>query len=789
MTDCVIDVALLATGSFSANSINPSCFTNPAATVSANTFWTPLSTKYLEANSQNNYVVNSSPEGNMRDVELTTWTRQGYVYLKLDVNGKAVYFFHNGNTANGTLEIGIVTGLNQSSYPGGTYYKLYSNTNLVGSVSGYNKTNTTGAYFTFGVSGVDVYVGFNGTEFCRFKDYFHLGVAGVVALKAATGNGFRAITLHPLSASIFSTSTVLDMRDFNMRAIQTTGSASAGSSSLVVASAAGFQVGDWVIVEIGHEVGAGARGTIGVGGQWPALTYANTTVMNADTSQPVNTFGWTQSDGLVRRWTGSSWTTSFQNYYTAKAIPWSLHGRITNIAGTTLTLDTAATAATTNANVYLDNQPYINYITAQQHDAIGVFQSLLPITPVGLTVVFPAGAYAGSGRILVQAKDHWIFRGAGQAQTTLVAPDGVYPLSFYLNEYIPSSTYDGHTLFDFTLQSNWGLDKYGLSVMGWTKVPGSLTVAGLTVDQNDVNDSSVITQTNMPQGLMYVPGLLASACSDVTFQDITVDDVSQKAFAADFSNNVWAYRCTNNQNSILQVYVQWQFQWSNTTGGGCVDCKVDSVALVPGFESFKAVDHQMIRPVSVNAEFSQNNSQGWLIQDASITITPASSLPPDSSPSTPLVNINTNFGDDNVASGGTIKNININVLGYIDSNNDVPIGIIVNASNPNVTINGGSYVAPDYAAPSTTPGPMGIVSTGPNTSVNCFRSTGVIAAVPPPDSNHANIGIADGSVTNSVALIIVAPTQSGNAAAGPLPAICNAVPVPRRHPKYNLVIA
>ncbi len=218
-----------------------------------------------------------------------------------------------------------------------------------------------------------------------------------------------------------------------------------------------------------------------------------------------------------------------------------------------------------------------------------------------------------------------------------------------------------------------------------------------------------------------------------------------------------------------------------------MDCTLNSIALVAGFESFGAVGHQMIRPVSVNGSFSQNNSQGWLIQDAVVTITAASALPPDWSPYNPLVNINTNIGGDNVAAGGIIKNININVQGYIDTDNDIPVGIIVNADNPNVTISGGTYTAPNYASPSLLPGPVGVASTGVNTNVGCFKCVGTLS-VGPPGVSHANIGVADGSVKNSVGLVIVAPTQSGNAAAGPLPAICNAVPVPRRHPKYNLVI-
>src|SRR5262249_5507276 len=144
-------------------------------------------------------------------------------------------------------------------------------------------------------------------------------------------------------------------------------------------------------------------------------------------------------------------------------------------------------------------------------------------------------------------------------------------------------------------------------------------------------------------------------------QDVTINDVSQKAVGVNFASNVWAYRVTNNQNSVLQDYLQWQFGWAGTAGGGCVDCRVNSVALVQGFESFNSTNHQFIRPVGINAGFAQNNAGGWLIQDAKITIAAAATLPPAWSKYNPLVNINSNIGSSNVGSGGTISNMNINV--------------------------------------------------------------------------------------------------------------------------------
>src|SRR5262249_43624431 len=153
--------------------------------------------------------------------------------------------------------------------------------------------------------------------------------------------------------------------------------------------------------------GAGVRGTTGVGGQWPTKTYSDATAMNADHGQALNTFAWTQSDGVVYQWNGTTWTTSFNTtYYVAKAIPLALHGRITAISNDkkTLTLDSSASVTATNANVYLDNQPYVNYLTGNQKSAPGFYADLTPITPANVTITFPSGKFWASGLIVIDAQ-------------------------------------------------------------------------------------------------------------------------------------------------------------------------------------------------------------------------------------------------------------------------------------------------------------------------------------------------------------------------------------------------
>ncbi len=82
----------------------------------------------------------------------------------------------------------------------------------------------------------------------------------------------------------------------------TTGTISGASNSLVVSSNPGFQIGDAIIVETGGEAGLGARGTKGVGGTWPTLSYANAAAMNADTSKPDGQHAWLLDTGDVYFW-------------------------------------------------------------------------------------------------------------------------------------------------------------------------------------------------------------------------------------------------------------------------------------------------------------------------------------------------------------------------------------------------------------------------------------------------------------------------------------------------------
>ena len=96
-------------------------------------------------------------------------------------------------------------------------------------------------------------------------------------------------------------------RATNLPQVVTTGSIAAESNQLTVSSASGFNVGDWVIVEIGKEAGQGQRGTRGVGGTWPSKSYPTEAQLLADKSQPNRQFAWAEDTGYVFWWLDGQW--------------------------------------------------------------------------------------------------------------------------------------------------------------------------------------------------------------------------------------------------------------------------------------------------------------------------------------------------------------------------------------------------------------------------------------------------------------------------------------------------
>jgi hypothetical protein len=565
----------------------------------------------------------------------------------------------------------------------------------------------------------------------------------------ANSHDFMHVALNQIATPIlFSdlTNKIIALADYGLKSIQTTGGMSAGSNQLVLPTVAGFSVGDTVIVAVGGEAGGGLRGTLGVGGTWPQRSYATLTAMKADTAQPIKLFAWVRDSsgasgtpGDVYQWNGNAWKhrddysvsgTTNPQYYTNKAIPKALTARITAIGGggRVLTLDAVAAATTTNAGVYFDNQPILNSILQTDNLVAGD----------GMTVSIPSGSFAVSDMVQMLGKTNWILRGLSQSATTLFSPPGASSAMVLLEGC------NGCQIDDVALVGNATPNGYGLQ---WGNVNGT--------------DVPGIGETFINQGTWAPSGFLIAQSDNVVIQDVTVTNVFQHAAHCQFSNNCALTRVTVNVTEPIRQYVQWQIGFSDTTGGTATDCVINSAYLTGGFEGFRSKNIQFIRPIARNATFAMNSSGGFLVQDANLTFTAFCQFDAKSfSRDNPIFDINDNIDDASYLSlGGTVTNFVTVQQGYINSNNDILRGIVVNRNNTNITVNGTSYTAPDWA-PSSIYGPWGFDSAATNTKLSNFSVLKPSGGLARPAPKAPNISIGDGSggsITNCRAKVIVGP--------------------------------
>jgi len=497
----------------------------------------------------------------------------------------------------------------------------------------------------------------------------------------------------------------INLRNFGLKSIQTTGSMTAGSNLLTLPASAGFAVGDSVIVAAGGEAGKGMRGTAGVGGTWPVKSYGTVSEMISDRSQRLNIYARVTASGDVYQWQDSDWVQNASNqdyggaYYTNKAIPKALVAEITAIGngGKNLTLNARASVSTSSANVYYDNQKVLNSVLGDQS-----------MQGDGVNVYVPPGSYAVGDQIQFLRKNNWTLFGDSPDVAVIFSPAGA-PSAMFLIEECTNPVVQDISLRGNALQNGFGLQ--------WGPV------------NQQIGDSYV------NQGRAWPSGFLFHDCNGGVAQNLKIYNVFQNAVSGSFTDGLQAINCYCRVDDPVRQYVQWMFICADTTVG-CTftDCTVDSAYLTGGFSGFRSLNVKYIRPVGINASMAMNDVGGFLIQDANLTFTSLSQFDESSfSRYDPIVNINSNIGGEFVAAGGTISGMVINQQGYINATNDDLQGIVVNDSNPNITISGKSYTAPDYAGGG---GPYAVNSTGANTVLENFTVYGSNVG-----SGYPNIGL------------------------------------------------
>ncbi len=544
---------------------------------------------------------------------------------------------------------------------------------------------------------------------------------------------FTLVTAVPLSTA----ATPIVSATSGIREVITSGSINVGSNQLTVASAAGFNVGDWVIVEIGNEAGQGQRGTRGVGGTWPwASAPTEAQLFARDPGQ--GGYMWAEDTGYVFfRWDGVWYSTARErenhwytgSYYLGKAVPRSLQARITSISGTKLTLDRSAEVSTSNATVYFDNAPLISNLISQQG-----------------SVTLPAGNFPIGGVVWIVDKSGVTLSGQGKDQTRLYTPKGVPGA-------IEARNSPNTIIQNLTLQGNWGDSGFALN---WD----SSTAAG---EMNGLGD--YIGGLMWPNGIMLDRGT-----NDSEVRDVRVINVAQNAVGSSFTSNTWARRVENIQTNIPRDYLQWQFKWGDATGGGTEDTVMRATYVLPGWESFKSSGVSHIRVNGTNGLMSANGSGGFLFDAPQLYFT-ANAFHPESDPIAssvfqPIININTNIGITSyVAQGGTVRNVRIIQEGKINGYDNLE-GIVVNTNNPNIRIEGGYFQAPDWTPGGVTHGTQAINSTAhPNAPViDGFVAVGRSSTIGAEQFNVYNLygGLANCVAWNSYPYNVCrTPDQSG----------------------------
>lgn len=719
---------------------------NAPGYIREHSIWTTAPSKYFVADLEKNYTLQS--KGVSRDQEIETWGRVFLACLRLTDAGKCIAFEYHGEIPAGYFAVHIITGVPDGNFLKERRYTLFETSNLASLVPEYHyypPPGTDSDRFTLGVEGFDIYAKFNGHEFLRFRDYRHME-EGRVALRAPQGYGFRKSTvrhresLKPLLSDYANL--VFDMRDFGLRPIKSTGSMLAGTSELTLNASAipPFEVGDFVIVEIGGEAGEGKRGSLGVGGSWPSRPYANFSALQSENSLPLNSFAWLQETGDVYEWNGAEWFPVLQPYYFKKAIPLALKAKIIAISqdGTKLTLDKPAQVDTADATVHLDNAFILtkfgrnpdgdgenNWPFVKRSGPGAPESNFSDITPAGVTMRVPEGAFAIGEIVQCIRHDGWKLVGAGVERTRFFSPKGVPTASI---RFYGSS---GNVAKDFHFQGNLGDD-------------GFCPRIGYIIPNNfgDPVTDTTIPQDAIPHGIVF------EFCKDGLALDLSITDAWIRAVESMFSENIWAERVHIRRTQFLREYFSsWLFQFGDSIGGGAKDCSVYSPKITWGMQTFKSTGTQFIRCSLTNAYIACNSAGTFTLRDTSIAVEAFAGN--SAARSFALVQIVTNIASSYgyERESVLIENLRITEAGFLDDANNTVGGIVFDSRNDTASVSNYFFSAPDYVLGSAGGGAQGLLAH----ATTFLTAENVIVSGTPRPSIYGNISIEAGVLRNCVA--------------------------------------
>jgi hypothetical protein len=750
---------------YAVNTISPHG-TNAIGAAFAHNFWTsPLTTtKYLTASDVRNFLFAGTYYS--RDQSVSGYCRFGEVFLRL-TGGKAWAFTFNFE-GSGSLDISLCEGLSQGTsslirYSAtATYYAFGTSTlnaDIAAILPTYNPSATNAHRFKCACEGLDLvfYYSLDGVTFeviyrlasPDYATWLHM-TPGAVAIASVGGDyGWRAFTIDyddsPVAYLSDFTST-LYVSDLGVKDVDTTGSIAAGTPTLTVADASGFNVGDHVIVGIDGAAGAGATGTKGPGGTFPALSYANAAAMTADTTKPPDILCWLIDTGFTYRFyqptgTWAKVETNEFNDYIDKAIPLALRATITAKAGSTLTLSAAAQVAVTNSGVWHDNAPILNSLGRNEAYNVAV---------PALTVRYPDSRLVVGGLTDFYSQAGWSYVGAGSGIAN-ETPTGL--TEWWAPPGTPSPE----------LKLEGSVNTRNPVVVKDMRFSGGARIATPQLAFHKMSQSQFVPE--------FPGGIYLQGCSNTIVENVRCDQVWQKAVTNNYCFAITVRACKAYvEDEALLHYIQWYFQSTNSEGN-CLyeDCEVDGGWLIPGFEAFNdghsaGEGTTFRRMVMRNATFANNSSENAVLIDCRVLLTENARFNEASySKYNPVVNINTNI-DPGATVSTNISRFGLLLEGYTDTAFEQQRGIIVDSNGPNVISDAMIEMLP-YHASSTLNGAQGVIMSRENCVVDNCRVIGTTVA-----SYAGNIQSQAGAVgssivvTNSVADDIV--LLSGNVASG-----------------------
>lgn len=607
-----------------------------------------------------------------RDQEVSfkmTQTYQGcIVYLRFDGETSVRFTVSKGGNTlkvdfvRYTREIGVTYGSTPDTVvesamgvpPGGTSLSA-----LVGS------TFSASDVWTFGAAADTFYAKFNGTTFWSGR-FWTATKPGKIAVRheANDDRGYRDITctFKPSVASYSDFDNfVLDPRDWGLSDKATTGSIAAGSYTLVVNDATGFDIGKSIIVETGAEAGGGVFGTEGVGGTWPTYSYANEAALpNAaayratDNPSDTDLFVWLRSTNKVwinyknagvPTWGEFSPATQDYYYYHNEVQPRALCATITNKSGNTLTLNKAAAVTATNANVYVDATPAWDSIWAG-NAIIGTLATSFGATHPDwysvrehVTIKFPPGRFAMRKFHTLPATRYWTIEGEHRDDAIIHTPMG--GSDFWVKHFGSHNTWRNMTFVGNVIEHKGfchDTDRFYIN-LAWTLVLSGNRQSGINGEEYcEVNNVGFINT-------------FGGAGLELTH----------------YSHIRNCYGIQNQGN--LQRYMTWFFAHGYCIDSWVEDCTYDGDKLGTAFEVFQCDGGGFRNCHSINGYFSSNFGGGDYLWENCTAIIDLNDMPTVRDwmkDNAAVFNINVNIGagaqtPDVILEGGHIKNPRIEI--------------------------------------------------------------------------------------------------------------------------------